>query len=239
MAEKRYSGGMNFLLNYTFSKFIDDVEAATELGGAQGNGYTHISLRHLDKALSGNDVRHRFIGSFVYELPFGKDRPIAIDSAGLNALVGGWGIGLISEFRSGVPFGVVEKTNRMNTFSHAQRPNLTRNFYRDTDWRSNVRANTYFDPAIFASPGVGAVGNSPRNVCCGPGFAGFDLSAHKWFTFTERHKLQLRGDFYNLLNRALFANPELRHGRGNFGRISSIFVGSNGRLAQVSLRFEF
>lgn len=238
-AEKRYSGGMNFLLNYTLSKFIDDVEAATELGGEAGNGYTHIALRHLDKAISGNDVRHRFIGSFVYELPFGRDRPIPIQSGALDALAGGWGIGLISEFRSGVPFGAIENTNRMNTFSHVQRPNLLGDISRVSNWRSNVRANTYFDPTVFEAPGVGAIGTSPRNVCCGPGFNGFDLSVHKWFTFTERHKLQLRGDFYNLFNRALFANPELRRGRANFGRISSVLIGSNGRLAQVSLRLEF
>ena len=238
-AEKRYSAGMNFLLNYTWSKFIDDVEAATELGGEQGNGYTHISLRHLDKSISGNDVRHRFIGSLVYELPFGKDRSIPIESSALNALVGGWGIGLISEFRNGVAIGVIENTNRMNAFSHAQRPNLLGSFSRLSSWRSNVRANTYFDPALFESPGVGAVGNSPRNVCCGPGFNGFDLSVHKWFSFTEKHRLQLRGDFYNLFNRALFGNPELRNGRGNFGRVSSVLVGSSGRLAQVSVRLEF
>ena len=172
-------------------------------------------------------------------MPFGTDRPIPIQSGALDALVGGWGIGLISEFRSGAPFGVIENVNRMNTFSHAQRSNLVGAFSRLSNWRSNVRSNTYFDPALFAAPGAGGVGSSPRNVCCGPGFNGFDLSIHKWFTFTERHKLQLRGDFYNLFNRALFANPELRRGRGNFGRISSVLTGSSGRLAQVSLRFEF
>ncbi len=238
-AEKRYSGGMNFLMNYTWSKFIDDVEAATELGGEVGNGYSHISLRHLDKALSGNDVRHRFIGSMVYELPFGKGRPIAFQSGALDALAGGWGIGLIAEFRNGVPFGVIENTNRSNTFAHVQRPNILGPVSPLPGWRDNVKASHYFDPSLFEAPGAGVIGNSPRNLCCGPGFNGFDLSVHKWFDFTERHRLQLRGDFYNLFNRALFANPELRRGRGGFGRIGGVLVGSSGRLAQVSLRFEF
>lgn len=237
-AEKRYSGGLNFLTNYTWSKFIDDVEAATELGGEVGNGYTHMTLRHLDKSLSGNDVRHRFIGSMVYELPFGKGRPYSLDGAA-DALIGGWGIGLIAEFRSGVPFGVVENRNLFNTFSHAQRPNLLSPMAVQSNWRDNVRANNYFDPGIFESPGAGGVGTSPRNLCCGPGFNGFDLSVHKYLNFTERYRLQLRGDFYNLFNRASFANPELRNGRGAFGRIGSVLVGSNGRLAQISLRFEF
>ena len=238
-AEKRYSGGMNFLLNYTWSKFLDDVEAATELGGEVGNGYQHISLRHLDKSLSGNDVRHRFIGSIVYELPVGKNRPLPVNSAALDALIGGWGIGMIAEFRTGVPFGVIENTNRSNTFAHVQRPNLLGSVSRLSDWRSNVRGNNYFDPSLFEAPGAGLIGSAPRNLCCGPGFNGFDLSVHKWFEFTEKHKLQLRGDFYNLFNRPSFANPELRRGRGGFGRVNGVLVGSSGRLAQVSLRFEF
>ena len=68
---------------------------------------------------------------------------------------------------------------------------------------------------------------------------GIDLSVHKWFNFTERYKLQYRADFYNLTNTPVFANPELRRGRGGFGRVSNTLVGSNGRLIQMSLRFEF
>ena len=134
---------------------------------------------------------------------------------------------------------MVENTNRFNTFSHAQRPNLRSPLAVLSDWRDNVRANSYFDPSIFEVPGAGGVGTSPRNLCCGPGFNGFDLSVHKYINFTERYKLQMRWDFYNLFNRASFANPELRRGRGAFGRIGSVLVGSSGRLAQISLRLEF
>ena len=237
--EKRYSGGLNFLINYTFSKFIDDVESAAELGGEQGNGYQHLELRHLDKALAGNDIRNRLISSMVYELPFGRGRHFTIDNGALNAIVGGWGIGLIAEFRNGSPFGVVENTNRSNTFSHAQRPHLLGQPERLSNWRDNIKGNTYFDTALYAAPGVGVFGSAPRNVCCGPGFTGIDLSVHKWFNFTERYKLQYRADFYNLPNTPAFANPELRRGRGGFGRVSLNLTGSNGRLIQMSLRFEF
>ena len=237
--EKRYSGGLNFLVNYTFSKFLDDAEAFTELAGAQGNGYQHIELRHLDKSLAGNDIRNRLISSMVYELPFGKGRKWNIDSGALNALAGGWGIGIIAEFRNGIPYGVVENTNRSNTFAHGQRPHLLGQPERLGNWRSNIKANTYFDTNLFVAPGVGVFGSSPRNICCGPGFMGIDLSVHKWINFSERYKLQYRADFYNLTNTPVFANPELRRGRGGFGRVSNTLVGSNGRLIQMSLRFEF
>ena len=167
--EKRYSGGLNFLVNYTYSKFIDDAEAFTELAGAQGNGYQHLELRHLDKSLAGNDIRNRLISSMVYELPFGKGRKWNTDSGALNALAGGWGIGIIAEFRNGIPYGVIENTNRSNTFSHGQRPHLLGQPERLSNWRSNIRGNTYFDTGLFVAPGVGVFGSSPRNICCGPG----------------------------------------------------------------------
>ncbi|MBK7927724.1 MAG: hypothetical protein IPJ98_09590 [Bryobacterales bacterium] len=86
--EKRYSNGLNFLMNYTWSKFLDDVEAGNEVAGGEGNGYTHISLRNLDKSYSGNDLRHRVIASSVYELPIGKGRSVNVDNAVANAIAG-------------------------------------------------------------------------------------------------------------------------------------------------------
>jgi len=67
--EKRFSGGLNFLTNYTWAKFLDDVESASEAGGAPGSGQQSYYARTLDKAMSGNDVRHRLAASVVYELP--------------------------------------------------------------------------------------------------------------------------------------------------------------------------
>src|SRR5260370_38814406 len=72
-AEKRYSNGLNFLANYTWSKFIDDLQANTDLPTIPVTGSTHPPLRRLDKSISNNDVRHRFIASAVYELPVGRD----------------------------------------------------------------------------------------------------------------------------------------------------------------------
>jgi hypothetical protein len=89
-AEKRYSGGLNFLMNFTWAKFLDDVEGGNELAGSEGSGYTHIELRKLDKSYSGSDIRLRYVGSTVYELPFGKDRHWNIQNPVLHAVAGGW-----------------------------------------------------------------------------------------------------------------------------------------------------
>ncbi len=238
--EKRYSNGFNMLMNYTWAKYLDDVESGSELSGFTGNGYQHNELRFLDKSYSGSDIRNRLAFSAVYELPFGKGRKHDISNKFLNAIAGGWGVGLISEIRSGAPFTVQENTNRSNTFSNAQRPNITGAFPEETSaWRDNVKGETFFDTSVFSAPGAGIFGNSPRNFCCGPGLVNFDTSIHKWFSFTETIRLQFRGDFYNATNTPAFANPEERSGRGGFGNISSTLRGTGGRVSQLALRLEF
>ena len=73
--DKRFSGGLSLLSAYTWGKLIDD--ASTTVGflgqaGAQQNAYDRAS----DRSISSQDIRHRFVTSFVYDLPFGQGRPI-------------------------------------------------------------------------------------------------------------------------------------------------------------------
>ncbi len=237
--EKRYSGGFNMLMNYTWAKYLDDVEAGSELAEFQGNRNTHPELRHLDRGYSGSDIRHRLALSAVYELPFGKGRKFGIANGVLDAIAGGWGLGVITEFRTGSPFVVVENTNRSNTYAAAQRSNILGDPEQQPQWRDNVKGETFFDTGLFEAPGNGVVGSAPSSICCGPGLANVDISIHKWFELTERVRLQFRGDFYNFPNHPQFANPDERRGRGGFGRIASTLRGTGGRVSQLSLRVEF
>jgi hypothetical protein len=238
-AEKRYSNGLNFLMNFTWAKFLDDVQGGNELGGNEGNGYTHIALRKLDKSYSGSDIRLRYVASTVYELPFGKDRHWQIRHPVVNAAAGGWGVSMIVELRSGAPWGAIEQTNLSNTFSAAQRPNLLRDPSMDGDRMRGEMLLRYFDTTAFQAPGAGIFGNAPREAGFGPGYAGVDGSVHKRWAIGERVGLQFRGDFYNLPNRPNFDKPAAVRGRADFGRIGGIAPGTNGRLVQLSMRLEF
>lgn len=236
-AEKRFSSGLSYLINYTWSKFIDDVESANELGGEQNNGYTHFQLRHLDKALSGNDIRHRVVASGVYELPVGRGRALAIENPVLNGIIGGWGLGVIAEFRTGSPYGIIEQRNESNTFSHGQRPNVAGDHVLSGNRSKEAKLLEWFDTSQFTRPGVGVFGNSPRNVCCGPGFAVVDVSIQKRFAITEGTRLEFRADFFNIANHANFRIPERRRGNSGFGRIRGTI--GTGRQTQLGLRLEF
>ncbi len=235
--EKRYSGGLNFLMNYTWSKFLDDVEGNNEVAGGEGNGYTHIERRKLDKSYSGNDIRHRFIASSVYELPVGKGRRYAIGNPVAEAVLGGWTIGAVAELRTGPAWGAVEQTNNTNAFSNGVRPNLTCNPEIGSGGSRHDRITRWFNTDCFAAPATGTFGDAARNVGFGPGLVSVDVSVNKRWAFSEKRNLQFRSDFYNVPNRANFDVPNAVRGRGDFGRITRTL--GTGRQMQFSLRVEF
>ncbi|MBL8173142.1 MAG: TonB-dependent receptor [Bryobacterales bacterium] len=235
--ERRYSNGFNLLANYTWSKFLDNVEAGSEFAGSEGNGFVHPELRSLDRSFSGNDVRHRLIASTVYELPVGKGRGLNISNSVLDAVVGGWTLGFIAEMHAGAPWGAIEQTNLTNTFSGSPRPNLTCDPTLDSGRDRATYLSQWFNTSCFAAPGVGNFGNAARSLGFGPTQMNIDTSVNKRWTVKERYRLLFRSDFYNVPNRPNFAVPAAVRGRGDFGRITS--TRGTGRQIQLSLRLEF
>ncbi len=234
--EKRFSHGLNLLGNYTWAKFIDDVEGSSELGGGNGSGYQHIQARRLDKSISGSDLRHRLAFSSLYEIPLGKGRRWSIANPVLDRIVGGWTLGGILEARTGASYGVTENTNRLNTFSDSQRPNLLRNPNLPGGRSRDEMIRQFFDTSAFQAPGEGVIGTSGRTNGAGPGFFGLDVSIHKLFRITERFGLTFRGDIVNLPNVPVFAAPNQARGDASFGKISSTLGSATAREIQLSLR---
>src|SRR5579859_2558782 len=121
--EKRFSNGLNFLANYTFSKFIDDIASLYEVGSPAG-GFQNFYDRRAEKALSGNDIRKAFSWGSVYAVPVGNGRRWL--SHGLaSTVLGGWNVGLIATLHGGSPFGLVTQANSTNAFTPGpQRVNI-------------------------------------------------------------------------------------------------------------------
>lgn len=235
--EKRFSGGLNFLSTYTWSKFLDDLAAPSELATALNGGQQSYYARHLDKGLSGNDIRNRLTGSFVYELPVGKSKVIAIQNRLLDTIIGGWSIGMIAELHSGLPYSVYEQTNQLNSFSPGQRSNIVGDPELPTDRPRAQLVRQWFNIADFVAPGNGVLGNASKSPGIGPGFANFDTSLLKDFHITEKRYVQFRSQFYNLFNRPNFSNPNGSRGNPAFGQISSTMNG--GRFIQLTLKIIF
>ena len=233
--EKRFSRGLQFNANYTWSKAIDDVESRDEIGGNAGdNAFANQYDRRADRGLSGNHIAHRFIGSATWNLP------VRVSRKTLNHIVGGWSTSLIYEARSGSPFGVIEN-NAAAIYPTAAtvRSNAVAPYRQNPNWRANVLGETYFDPASFAAPAQYTFGNLGRTVAIGPGAVIADLAVLKSFPVREQQRLQLRVEMLNFLNRANFALPNQSRGVANFGRISGLASGNQARIIQLGLHYKF
>ncbi|MES1258221.1 MAG: carboxypeptidase regulatory-like domain-containing protein [Acidobacteriota bacterium] len=225
-AEKRMRGGLSFLAHYTFSKFIDDVEAANEYGTT--GSYMDAYNRRLDKGLSGSDVPQRLIVTVLYELPGFKRNHL------LNSVLGGWKAGLLETAQSGPTFTVITSANTTNAFPAGPlRPNILRDASLSGDQRSIVH---WFDTSAFVNPPALTFGNSPRSGLRGAPLVTTDLTLEKSFSLTERFKFDVRGEFYNALNHAIFNVPGFTLGASDFGIVSSARAP---RTAQISARLSF
>lgn len=239
--QKRYSNGFQFQANYTFAKQIDDLESRNELAGFPGtNAFSDYYNRRADRGLSGNDIRHRFIWSSVYELPLGAGRKFHPRSSILNTVAGGWSVGAIAELRSGTPLSAIELTNNTGSFSDGVRPNVVGNPNSLPGGRlKGEQLLQWFNTNAFAAPASYTFGDAGRSFGAGPGAISVDTSLLKDFTIQERTVLQFRAEGLNLLNHANFANPDTRRGSATFGQITSLVSGNQARILQLGLHLRF
>jgi hypothetical protein len=211
-AEKRLSRGFSFLAHYTFSKFLDDVEAANEFNGTPGS-YMDAYNRRLDKGRSGSDVPHRAVITALFERR-------------------GWKLGVLETMESGPPFTVVMAANTTNAFSAGPlRPNLL----RDAAVESPTVAR-WFDTTAFAAPASFTFGNSPRDGLRAAPLFTTDVTVEKAIRVKERWRAEARAEIYNLLNRANFDVPGRTFGTADFGVVSSA---RSARYVQLALRVSF
>ena len=172
--KKRYAGGFQYGLNYTWSKFIDNQESRNELANYNA-GYSGTNDAFTDYynprdrfGLSGNDIRNRVIGSALYELPFGPGKWIHPNSFLVNELIAGWTVGAILEIHSGTALGVLDSTNNTGTYSDGVRPNLVGNPNDLGGSRPrSQRTHEWFDTSAFAQNAPFTFGNAPRTLAEG------------------------------------------------------------------------
>jgi hypothetical protein len=215
----RWSGGLQVLASYTFSRFMDNTAGTN--GWAQTNS---VPIRNnynlaLEKSVDAADIPHSLVVSYIYELPVGKGKKLGSNfNAVTNAVIGGWQVTGVSSFKSGFPIGVVGAVNNTSSFGGNQRPNLVGN-----PTMANPTLREWFNTSAFQQPAPFTFGNAPRymsNVRA-PGLENFDIGIQKWFYWREILKLQFRGEMFNAFNRANFYAPDANLSDASFGRISA------------------
>jgi hypothetical protein len=199
-AEKRFARGFSMLNSYTFGHAIDNGKFTNE-SGADPQNFRNL---RAERASSNNDIRHRFVSSLTYDLPFGPQRRFLSQGGGRSAVLGGWRLTGIANLHSGLPFTPTLSIDPTNSLA-AARPDRV----RDGNLPSNERTRQrYFDVAAFEAPRPFNFGNAGRNILRGPGRVNFDVGIHREVTVRERLRLQLRAELFNAFNTPHFADPD-------------------------------
>jgi hypothetical protein len=232
---KRFSSGLTFRADYTFSKNLDDGTGIAS-SQSQNNNQSVMDPRNplRDYGRSALDFRHQGSGNFSYELPFGNGKRFAKGLSGAaNKLVGGWQVNGIVTLLSGFPLTPLVGSNQSgngNQFS-PDRPNWNPNFQGALKLRT---VDHWYDPKAFSLPTSGTWGNVGRGVLDGPGLAECDFSVFKTTPITETTRVLFRAEFFNITNRANFGlpNPNIFSG-GTISASAGKIVATTGTSRQI------
>jgi hypothetical protein len=235
----RWHSGLDLNLSYTYSKFTDDVQGAA--GWAfPGSGTNNLNSYNLaaDYSVDASNVPHRFVASYIYELPVGKGKRFGSNwSTPVNSVLGGWAWSGILTAESGLPLSIQPASNNVG-FGFNQRPNIVPGV---NPIPANQSINNWINPDAFSQPTGFSFGDAPRffENLHGPKFFNWDMAIQKYWDFTEGKRLQFRFEMFNALNHPDFFQPDTNLGdvsAGNFGRITSAY---QARTAQVAAKFYF
>ncbi len=222
--ERRFSNGLSMLASYTYGHSID--------GGGNPNdnndpGPQNARDLSAQKGASNFDVRHRFVVSGFYQLPFGKSGGF------VSHLVREWQLTGIFSAQTGQPFTATLSTDPTGTNTTA-RPNRIADGNLPSDQRNPSR---WFDIAAFAVPTCVCFGNSGRDILTAPGLLNLDLGVIRDFKFAERFRLQFRAESFNLMNHPNLGLPNMAIGNPLVGTIKTVI--SPERQNQLALKVYF
>ena len=260
---RRFADGFQMTAAYTWSHLIDDTTAevfSTVLSPRRVEDFQNLRRDRADSAL---DRRHRFVTSFIYEIPFFRNS----GNGFVRTVLGGFNFSGTYTAESGQKATVLSGIDSNgNGDSAADRTIRNLNGVRGTG--STVTALTRTDGQVvgyladnpnaeYIRAGIGAASNSARNTLQLPGINNLDFSLFKNFRFGESRRIQLRADFFNAFN-----HPQYIPGSPNdvqpvntvgFGQVNTITAAtvnetfnqadrvfpSNSRVIQMALRFDF
>jgi Carboxypeptidase regulatory-like domain/TonB dependent receptor len=210
--EKRLTRGLQFQASYTYGHALDTASSA-DLGSFASGDFRDQRFPQREYGNADFDVRHRFVFSYSYELPFGKGKRLGGNASGvLNQVIGGWQLAGITSASTGNYFTPVDiETDLSNSdgggnVASASRPDRI----GDPNGKPCI-AGTLFNTCSFTTnKEFGAFGDAGRNIIRGPGFQNWDLSIFKTFPVNERYSFEFRAEFFNVWNHF---NPQLVPGK--------------------------
>jgi hypothetical protein len=232
-ALKRTAGRFTFLASYTYGKSMDWASSIQE----QVNPFDF----RKEYAISAFDLKHNFVFSYNYELPFDKLFHAS------NRLTQGWAISGVTRYATGLPvtfqsFGdnalVQVQNNGVNSVS-IDLPNYNPSL-GPLNVNHNPRNNPLaFDTKLFSPNALGTFGNSSRRFFYGPGIDNYDMALRKTTRVTESASLEFRFETFNTFNHAQFDGANAVDGNRDDATFGQILKSQPGRVSQVAIKFLF
>ncbi|MDQ2777484.1 MAG: carboxypeptidase-like regulatory domain-containing protein [Acidobacteriota bacterium] len=222
LVSARHSVGHGLFISgsYTWSHGLSEVFGQSMFGTSGTQDSYNVRSSYGNSAV---DVRHLLAFSYIYDLPFLKNRKGFVGSA-----FGGWKYVGIVTLQSGLP-----QTPGLSTANTglAQRPDVNG---KKLTYPKTV--NEWFDTSIYSAPPYGFFGNAGVGTIRGPGLINFDMGLYKDFRIRERNVIQFRSEFFNVFNHTNFSGISTSVGSGDFGQVTSAL---DPRIIEFSLRYHF
>ncbi len=241
--ERRFASGLTILASYTNAKLISDSERSLIdfLGIQTGTNVQSYQMgkfnRRVERAIDPTDVAQRMVVSYVYELPVGRGKMLALHNRALNALLGDWSTSGLFTAQGGMPVVIRGASNFL-----ADRPNSTGTSAK----LSNPTQYRWFDTTQFINPPNYTYGNVSRTMpdIRGPGLINMDVALLKTVHIRENLRLQFRAEAFNVANLTNLGMPSGSFSPGpdghnvssTFGTISSAF---DPRTMQFGLKVQW
>jgi hypothetical protein len=230
---KRFSHGLTFMFNYTYSKQLDDLV-----------GVRDPNKDFLEKGPGVIDHPTVVSSTVVYQLPFGTGK-LKSDFQPLNAIVSHWQISGIFTYGGGAPLTITGTCNGGGIIDASCYPNYAPGFsgsvwQNGTPGTGNITTTSYLNKTAFVDPAAYTEGNIPRSAPYGlfaPHNADVDVTVRREFAIRERIKLALQADAFNVNNAVHFAAPGLGIDSATFGIFTA--MANSPRKLQFSARVTF
>ena len=222
---RRSDGGLSLSGNYTLAH----CEADTNVSGSFsqfGGGYLKPDDPSFDR---GNCSQTR---THIGNLSLGARTP-AFANPALRVLASDWRMSGILNARSGSWLTVTAGRDVAGTGISGQRVNQI----LDDPYPAERTLQRYLNPAAFAQPAAGTLGDHRNNSIEGPGFWTVDLAVSRLLSVATAHTLELRVEVFNLFNNFNWDNPNTNFAAGAFGRITS--QSGDPRIIQFGAKYGF
>ena len=234
-ASLRHTGkAFDVMAAYTYGKSLDNSSSLSEPVYPDT-----LYPASLSKAISAFDLRHNFVLTYRYNLPF--ERLTGIN----NRWTSGWSISGVTRFSTGLPVTLYNNSDSslLGTFPNGINNNTVDTPYYTGDalqLNRNPRSNLYaFNSSTFTVPEEGTLGNVPRRFFYGPGMDNFDASLQKETKLRESAALLFRMEAFNVLNHAQFFGAASVNGDVNSQGFGQIVNGMAPRQVQLALKLIF